>query len=110
MEPKVINWDPQWGELTEDAMRQVLTQEGYQVSRYRYQPGTYYPPHGHGVDKKEAVVQGRLEIGWEGGSTILKPGQMLEIPAWFRHSARVKGTETVVSLDASRKAVPKATA
>ena len=102
MNPKIIHWDAQWGPLGEEAMRQRLETEGFQVSKYHYTPGTYFPPHTHAVHKKDTVLRGRLKIGWEGGSVILEPGDMIEIPAGFSHSAEVVGTETVVSLDATR--------
>jgi quercetin dioxygenase-like cupin family protein len=100
--PVVIHWDPAWGPLSEPAMRGQLESEGFHVSLYHYPPGTYFPPHTHSVHKKDTVLQGRLKIGWEGGSTVLEPGDMIEIPAGFSHSAEVVGSETVVSLDATR--------
>ena len=102
MNPKVISWNPDWGPVGEEAMRQRLQAEGYSVSRYHYPPGTYFPPHTHSVDKKDAVLRGRLKIAWEGGSTVLGPGDMIEIHVGFSHSAEVVGSETVVSLDATK--------
>jgi len=104
MNPKIIHWDPGWGLLGEPAMRQRLEAEGYAVSKYHYTPGTYFPPHTHTVNKKDTVLRGKLKIGWDGGSVILELGDMIEIPAGFSHSAEVVGTETVVSLDATRDA------
>ena len=104
MNPKIVHWDPGWGPLGEQAMRQRLEAEGYAVSKYHYTPGTYFPPHTHSVHKKDTVLRGRLKIGWDGGSVILEPGDMIEIPADFSHSAEVVGSETVVSLDATRDA------
>ncbi len=85
-------------------MRQRLTSEGYGVAKYHYPPGTYFPTHIHAVNKKDTVLQGRLRISWEGGETVLDPGDMIEIPAGFSHSAEVLGPETVVSLDATKPA------
>ena len=102
MNPQIVHWDPEWGPPGEDPMRQRLEAEGYRVSKYHYTPGTYFPPHTHAVDKKDTVLRGRLQIGWEGGAAILEPGDMIEIPAGFSHSAEVVGSETVVSLDATR--------
>ncbi len=84
-------------------MRQRLRAEGYAVSKYHYTPGTSFPPHTHGVDKKDTVLRGRLRIGWTGGNVVLEPGDTIEIPAGFSHSAEVVGSETVVSLDATRR-------
>lgn len=102
MSPTIVHWDPKWGPLGEQAMRRRLEAEGYAVSKYHYAPGTYFPPHTHAVHKKDTVLRGKLKIGWDGGSVILEPGDMIEIPAGFSHSAEVVGSATVVSLDATR--------
>lgn len=52
---------------------------------------------------KDTVLQGRLEIGWEDGSVILSPGDMIEIPAGVPHRALVVGAANVVSLDATKE-------
>jgi quercetin dioxygenase-like cupin family protein len=54
------------------------------------------------VDKKDTVLQGRLRIGWDGGSVVLEPGDMIEIPAGVSHSAEVVDDQTVLSLDATK--------
>jgi len=100
--PAIVHWNPAWGPLGEAAMRARLEEEGFCVSLYHYPPGTYFPSHTHSVHKKDTVLRGRLKIGWDGGSAILEPGDMIEIPDGFSHSAEVVGSETVVSLDATR--------
>lgn len=102
MPARVEQWDPDWGPLGETAMRRRLEAEGYSVSRYLYPPGTYFPEHTHGVDKKDTVLEGRLKIGIEGNDVVLGPGDMIEIPAGTPHTAEVVGGEAVVSLDATR--------
>jgi quercetin dioxygenase-like cupin family protein len=100
--PVIVHWNPDWGPLGERAMRERLEAEGFLVSLYHYSPGTYFPAHTHSVDKKDTVLRGRLQIGWDGGWAVLEPGDMIEIPAGFSHSAEVVGSETVISLDATR--------
>ena len=102
MVPKLIHWDSHWGPVNVEAITRRLRAEGYAVSEYHYSPGTVFPLHHHGVDKKDTVLQGQLRIAWEGGEAVLGPGDMIEIPAGLRHSADVVGAETVVSLDATR--------
>lgn len=108
MQLKVIHWHPAWGPLSETEMRQQLVAAGYNVSRYHYSPGTYFPDHSHGVHKRDTVLTGKLKIAWpasEGspaGSVVLEPGDMIEIPAGAVHSAEVVGPETVLSLDATK--------
>jgi len=83
-------------------MRRRLEAEGFHVALYHYSPGTCFPPHTHSVHKKDTVLRGRLKILWEGGSAVLGPGDMIEIPVGFSHSAEVVGLEAVVSLDATK--------
>jgi len=105
---KVIHWDPAWGPVSEETMRQQLVAAGYDVSRYHYRPGTFFPPHTHGVHKRDTVLSGKLKIAWPAageapaGSVVLVPGDMIEIPAGAVHSAEVVGSETVLSLDATK--------
>ncbi len=102
MPVRVEHWQKEWGPLSEAAMRRRLEAEGYSVSRYAYSPGTCFPEHTHGVDKKDTVLRGRLKIGVEGEEFVLGPGDMIEIPAGTVHTAEVVGDESVVSLDATR--------
>lgn len=81
-------------------MRRKLEALGYSVARYTYSPGTYFPPHTHGVDKIDAVLAGRFRMEMKGNSVILEAGDCLVVPKGTMHSAEVVGTEAVVSLDA----------
>ena len=102
MPVRVEHWQKEWGPLSEAAMRRRLEAEGYSVSHYIYSPGTRFPEHTHGVDKKDTVLRGRLKIAAEGKELVLGPGDMIEIPAGTVHSAEVVGDEDVASLDATR--------
>lgn len=102
MPVRVEKWDAAWGRLSEAAMRKRLEAEGYTVSRYEYPPGTCFPAHTHGIDKKDTVVRGRFKIGAEGKEIVLEAGDMIEIPAGTVHTAEVVDGESVVSLDATR--------
>jgi mannose-6-phosphate isomerase-like protein (cupin superfamily) len=102
---EVERWDPAVdGDLTEQQLRRKLAARGYQVSRYVYGPGTYFPPHQHGVDKIDAVLSGRFRMSMGGRSVILEAGDCLPVPRGAMHSAEVIGDEPVVSLDAIRVA------
>ena len=99
---EIQEWNESWGDATETNMRWRLESQGYSVIRYDYPPGTYFPNHTHNFGKKDAVVSGRFSIRVEGLEFVLGPGDMLEVPAGTVHSAEVMGSETVVSLDASK--------
>ena len=99
---RVEHWDPAWGPLNEKNMRQRLQGEGYHVQSYRYPAGTYFSEHTHKLDKKDAVLTGKLQIETDDETFLLERGDILEIPAGCSHSAEVVGAETVLSLDATR--------
>jgi quercetin dioxygenase-like cupin family protein len=90
------------GPLDEAGLRRKLESLGYRVSSYVYPPGTEFPPHDHAVDKIDAVLSGRFEIGTDEGVLVLGSGEWVMVPAGTRHRARVLGDKEVVSLDAVR--------
>src|SRR5215510_13356988 len=100
---KVEHWNETAdGSLNEAALRRKLQRLGYDVSRYVYPPGTYFPEHTHGIDKMDAVVSGRFRMIVEGREVILEAGDILAVPRGTVHSAEVVGEDAVVSLDGTR--------
>ena len=91
------------GPLTEERLRRKLTDRGYEVTRYVYPPGTYFPDHTHEVDKIDAVLSGRFRMTLEGKQVVLQAGDCLTVPHGAVHSAEVMGSEPVVSLDAVKR-------
>ena len=85
-------------------MRARLEALGYRVTRYVYPAGTRFPSHSHDVDKIDGVLSGRFRMTLGEESLVLGAGDMLEVPAYARHSAEVVGDDPVVSLDAVRVA------
>jgi quercetin dioxygenase-like cupin family protein len=99
----IEHWDEKKdGPLSEKALRLRLERLGYNVTRYVYAPGTFFPQHDHEVDKIDAVLSGRFCITIGGSQIILKPGDSIAVPRGTSHSAEVIGDEPVVSLDATR--------
>ncbi len=97
---RLEKWDAKKdGALSEAAMRRKLEDRGYSVSRYVYPPGTTFPDHSHSVDKIDAVLSGRFKMTLFGEEAVLEAGDCLCVPKGAVHSARVVGTEPVVSLD-----------
>lgn len=103
LETDIEHWDKKWGELNEQNMRKVIESRGYRVVKYVYPPGTYFPDHKHAFDKMDTVLKGTFKIEALGKKFILKPGDMLYVPAGLTHNAEVVGDEEVVSLDASKE-------
>ena len=103
MNLKLEHWDPKRdGPLSEQAMRRKLEQQGYDVSRYVYPPGTVFPEHTHAIDKIDGVLSGRFRMTLASAEVILEPGDCLFVPREAVHSAAVVGDEPVVSLDATK--------
>ena len=88
------------GAFSEDALRQKLQSQGYNVARYVYSPGTVFPDHKHEVDKVDAVVAGRFRLVIGGHVAMLGPGDWIDVQRGVTHNATVLGDEPVVSLDA----------
>ena len=88
---EIERWDDAWGELSESNMKRRLEAEGFAVLRYVYRPGTRFDDHKHGIDKKDAVLKGRLLIRSLGRDFLLGPGDALSVPAGTVHSAEVIG-------------------
>jgi mannose-6-phosphate isomerase-like protein (cupin superfamily) len=100
---QVEHWDEaRDGVLSELSMRRKLERRGYEVSRYVYPPGTFFPEHEHGVDKIDAVLAGRFRMTLHGKEVVLEPGDCLAVPKGAVHSAEVVGNDPVISLDAER--------
>lgn len=100
---QVEHWHTQAdGPLSEQALRQKLSDRGYRVSRYVYPPGTYFPDHSHPMDKIDAVIAGRFRMTMGDQSIVLEAGDCVFVPHGTMHSAEVVGDEPVISLDATR--------
>ena len=98
---KVERWNAERdGSFSEAALRRKLEKLGYQVGRYTYSPGTFFPPHTHARDKIDAVVSGRFRIRMGADEAILEAGDAVHVPSGAEHSAEVVGAQEVVSLDA----------
>ena len=70
---RVEKWDAdQDGPLTEEAMRDRFEALGFNVSRYVYPPGTYFPDHTHDIDKIDGVLSGRFRISVLGENSFWK--------------------------------------
>lgn len=90
------------GPLTEQAMKLKLENRGFVVNRYVYPHGTYFPDHTHNVDKIDAVFSGEFEMNIEGRIFVLKAGDCISVPKSTVHNARVIGTTSVISFDATK--------
>ena len=102
MNTNIEHWDKKWGDLNERNMRKVIESRGYNVVKYVYPPGSYFPDHKHAFDKMDTVLNGKFKIEALGKKFVLEAGDLLHVPAGLVHNAEVLGDEDVVSLDASK--------
>uniref|UniRef100_A0A158QII8 Neur_chan_LBD domain-containing protein n=1 Tax=Rodentolepis nana TaxID=102285 RepID=A0A158QII8_RODNA len=90
------------GILNRENMKKKLEKQGYSAYPYTFNAGMTFGTHTHDVDKKDVVVDGRLEFHMYGKSIILEPGDTLEVPKGVPHSAKVIGTKNLEFFDATK--------
>lgn len=100
--PTVTPWNrPQ--PPSEDALRQLLTDEGLSFYAWGNDPHDVYAAHTHSYDKVIYVVRGSITFGLpQSGQTLtLHPGDRLDLPAGTIHDA-VVGPQGVLCLEAHK--------
>ncbi len=87
----------------EDALRDQLTADGYQVVRWASAPETGYPPHLHIYPETIWLVHGSLTVILPAEDRLLElaPGDRIEMPAGMVHGT-LAGPEGAVYLLATR--------
>lgn len=102
-ELRVEKWDSERdGPINEKSMRDKLKSQGYSCTRYTFPPGTDFPDHTHSVSKKDSIISGQFRFAMYGKEVVLKPGDMVVVPAGVVHNASVVGNESVVFFDATK--------
>ena len=102
-ELKVEHWNSEKdGPLNETSMRNKLKSQGYSCTRYTFPPGTDFPDHTHSVSKKDSIISGQFRFAMLGNEVILRPGDMVVVPAGVVHNASVVGKESVIFFDATK--------
>jgi quercetin dioxygenase-like cupin family protein len=72
----------------EDMLRERLSDEGFQVFRWRDEAGADYQPHSHEHDESLWVLDGEMTFGAGGRAFHLGPGDRLMLPKGTVHTAR----------------------
>lgn len=97
-----INWrSRQLKELPGGIRRRVISTDNIMVVQYLYEPAAIFPAHQHPQEQIVLVEKGELEF-WvesEENKYCLTPGSILTIPGNVTHGARVRGSETVESIN-----------
>ena len=92
------------GAPVERVLKQRLAAEGFDVSRWRDEPGADYRPHSHDHDESLWVVEGDIVFGIDGREYRLGSGDRLMLPAGTVHTARA-GADGAIYLIGQRPAV-----
>jgi quercetin dioxygenase-like cupin family protein len=85
--PILVRWDDLPSqEVTSGIHRRFLTASRLTVARFTLAPGTSVPSHAHEHEQVSYVVRGMLRFRIGGGSeTIVRGGEVLQIPSWIEH-------------------------
>ena len=100
MRLECISWSGSGHPLERDLKRR-LVEEGFQVVRWRDDPGARYAAHAHDHDESLWVIEGEIVFGIDGTDYVLGPGDRLMLPATTVHTARV-GSDGAVYLIGER--------
>ena len=106
-----------WEELREPSVSLLmflLSQEGYQVTKWRDNAGTFCGMHTHPDEQVHWVITGELEVtvlneDWKPYKYVLKAGDRDLIKANVSHSTRVLGNSDLHYLIGSKHIKPKKT-
>ena len=99
----VDHWDEaKDGPVCEENVRRKLESEGYTCTRYTFTPGTVFADHTHGYTKKDAIASGLFMFSMHGQNVVLRPGDMIEVPAGTVHNAAVLGSDDVIFFDSTK--------
>eukprot|EP01023_Acetabularia_acetabulum_P031166 TRINITY_DN29340_c0_g1_i1.p4 TRINITY_DN29340_c0_g1~~TRINITY_DN29340_c0_g1_i1.p4 ORF type:complete len:142 (-),score=8.39 TRINITY_DN29340_c0_g1_i1:375-800(-) len=100
---QIEKWDEcKNGKLNRDNVSAKLRQDGYNVTFYSFYPGTVFPDHTHGVDKKDFILSGKFLFRMNGEEVVLQAGDMIQVPKGVVHYAEVVGSSIVQFGDGSK--------
>jgi quercetin dioxygenase-like cupin family protein len=94
-----------WNKKTKPTLQELkgmLKAEGYESELYSDLPGTKYGRHKHEFDDFVVIVSGKMKIGTDTASWVMKPGDRLDLPAHTVHWAEVVGKDPVQYLSAAK--------
>jgi quercetin dioxygenase-like cupin family protein len=77
--------------------RQLITGEGIMIARLMLRKGALVPEHSHSNEQITHILEGALQFWIDGGTMILRGGEVLCIPPHMPH--RVAALEDTLALD-----------
>ncbi|MEK9136810.1 MAG: cupin domain-containing protein [Bacteroidota bacterium] len=97
----IIPWNKKTKPTLEE-LKRILKAGGQECDLYSDPPGMKYGRHRHDFDDFVVIVSGKMKIGTDTGTWVLKPGDRLDLPANTIHWAEVMGKEEVKYLSAAK--------
>ena len=91
----VLRVTPRYFKDKREAIQEISDSGWWPVS-WRDAPGEVYELHKHDADQILYLVEGALELGIDGKSYCLNPGDKLELPAFTVHSAKAPPGATYI--------------
>jgi len=85
-------------QLNPKVIRQVIHTETMTIARLSLKQGCFVPEHSHHNEQVSMVEQGALRFVLAGNETIVKAGEMLQIPPHVPHSAEALEDSIAVDL------------
>ncbi len=99
----IEHWDPQnEGVLTLESLRHKLAIRGYDGHPKRFKPGEAGRERRIILDSIEAVIEGTLQVMFEGEARTLRPGDCLYLPKGTVAREEVLGGTAVLCLQGTR--------
>jgi quercetin dioxygenase-like cupin family protein len=100
---EVMRWDAgKDGELTKENMVKKMEKMGFKCAHYTFEAGKVFHEHTHEETKIDAIFSGEFEVGMDGETAKLGPGDMVLIASNKPHTARVLGSAKVELIDGSK--------
>lgn len=97
----IIPWSKS-AKPTLEGLKAMLKREGLQCELYSDPAGMKYGRHKHDFDDFVVIVSGKMKLGTDSGTWVLKPGDRVDLPAHTMHWAEVMGKEEVKYLSAAK--------
>jgi len=85
-------------QITESIARRFITGDSITVGRFELKQGGVVPPHAHANEQISIVLTGVLRFTIDGRETIVKAGEVMQIPGNAVHEVEVIEDTLVVDV------------
>jgi quercetin dioxygenase-like cupin family protein len=85
-------------QINESIARRYITADSVTVARFELKHGGVVPSHAHPNEQISIVISGALLFRIDGRDTVVKAGEMMQIPGNVAHEVRVLEDTLVVDV------------